>query len=118
MDLGDQVVGSGSHTETCSACNRTFLGPGGLQNHLRGCKPSKKRLRHTLTAAKDVLLRRKRQRGEKANSQYMTNESAAGTAEVTSGDAMNVRYYILHSVETYLTPIQAFSGGTTSSPIR
>ena len=56
-----------SYTETCSACRRYFRGPGAYQNHLRKCQLTKKRLHRTLTAARDIVVR-KRQRKEDAAS--------------------------------------------------
>ena len=80
MDLSTNEAGS--YTEACLACGRSFRGPGGLQNHSRGCQPGKKRLRKTLAAAKDVLAR-KRQRRDR--------NTTGGIATEISEDMINVR---------------------------
>ena len=75
MDLSVNEVESYIHA--CPACRRTFRGPGAFQNHSRGCKPTKKRLRQTLAAAKNIIVARKRQR---------TNDNTI----TASGSAMDV----------------------------
>lgn len=65
-----------SYVSICSACGRTFSAPGPFQNHSRGCQPNKKRLRKTLTAAKDVIARKRQRRVE---------NTVSGRAELVDG---------------------------------
>lgn len=50
------------YARTCSACRRSFSGPGPFQCHQRRCEPAKKRLRTTLNAAKDAVARKRQRR--------------------------------------------------------
>lgn len=67
--------------QTCSACRRSFRGPGALQNHLRSCSSAKKRLCRTLTAAKDIVAKKRRKKDGNA-----VNENTAKSTAM-------VRYY-------------------------
>ena len=80
MDLVDD--GAESYIQACSACSRSFRGPGAFQNHLRGCKSTKKRMCKTLVAAKDIIARKRWRRDEIA--------TTSRNAIELSGDVINV----------------------------
>ena len=83
MDLVDN--GTESYVQTCSACGRTFRTSGAFHNHLRGCKPNKKRLRETLAAAKDITARKRQRRCEAATA------SQSEISELSQDVDLNVR---------------------------
>lgn len=55
---------SESYIQHCSGCRRNFRGIGAFQKHSRVCQPTKKRLRNTLAAAKEIVVRKRQRRGE------------------------------------------------------
>ena len=64
MDQDLEVSEYGSYIQRCSACGRNFRGTGAFQNHMHACQPIKKRLRNTLTAAKEAIARKHQRRIE------------------------------------------------------
>ena len=74
--------GAESYVQACSACSCSFHGLGAFQNHLRGCKSTKKCMCKTLAAAKDIIARKHWQRDEIAT----TSQNAIEL----SGDVINV----------------------------
>ena len=64
----------------CEGCRCTFTDPGPLNNHRRGCKPTKKRLNGALGKARDILGSRKRRRLEQGLLEPTTVAAASNEA--------------------------------------